>query len=192
MRILTFDTETTALRPGQICQLAYVINDGGRESAKNYWFTVDEMSDSSFAVHGLSLERLTELSGGKRFCACAEEILADFCAADIIAGHNVSADIRFLRTEVERMGKSFPQMKTFCTMNHFTSVMMLERRWPAGHPKPPKLSELASFLEVTDEAATEACKRLFDGGSTAHDARFDAALTHLCIVKGIEKGYINI
>jgi len=192
MKLMVFDTETTALRPGQICQLSYIIDDGGELSACNRYFSVDEMSESSYAVHGLSREALEMLSGGLSFRDCAEKLYDVFSSADIVAGHNVAADLRFLQTEFERAGLELPEIKSFCTMNHFTKVMKLERRYPAGYPKPPKLIELAEFLGVKQESARELCAKLFGKGSELHDARFDTALTYLCIKVGIGRGYIKL
>ena len=35
--IIYFDTETTGLYPGQICQLSYVMQDEGKVVAKNFF-----------------------------------------------------------------------------------------------------------------------------------------------------------
>lgn len=191
MKLLVFDTETTALRPGQICQLAAVVEDDGKLTAINRFYAVDEMSETSFAVHGLSIEKLQALSCGRTFTEDAAELLELFSTADVIAGHNVAADLRFLSTEFERAGMKMPEIKHFCTMNHFTRIMMLERRWPTGYPKPPKLSELMTFLDISTDEVQSLCMELFTSDGSLHDARFDAALTYLCIVKGRQAGYIT-
>ena len=191
MTFLTFDTETTALRPGQICQLAYIVDDGGNAFGRSLFFAVDEMSASSEAVHGFSVECLARLSGGKRFADHIDEVERDFSRADVLAGHNVAADLRFLRTEFERAGRRLPECRSFCTMNAFTRVMMLTRAFPKGYPKPPKLTELTQYLGITDERVRVAARTLFGDGETAHDARYDAAATYLCIRGGIEKGLID-
>ena len=45
MKILMFDTETTGLRPGQICQLSYIVIDNSTKPykvyGKNFFFSVD-------------------------------------------------------------------------------------------------------------------------------------------------------
>ena len=66
MKLIIFDTEATDLTPGQICQLSYLMADGGQVQGKNMFFTVDEMSEGAQEVHGLSMEALKELSGGLR------------------------------------------------------------------------------------------------------------------------------
>lgn len=191
MKLLTFDTETTALQPGQICQLSYIMSEGDSVKAKNMFFTVDEMSEGSFEVHGFSLEALEELSGGLRFEDRAEEILRDFSEAQMLVGHNVAADIRFMSCELERVGLKLPKIRNFCTMNYFTGIMMMKRAFQTGRPKPPKLTELAEFLEISDEYVLKCCSEWFEGGEQAHDARFDAAMTYLCVVEGTKKGMLR-
>lgn len=81
MKLVVFDTETTDLRPGQICQLSYLIAADGVVAGKNLFFSVDEMNESPEAVHGMSMEMLEELSGGERFEDRAQEIFDDFSPA---------------------------------------------------------------------------------------------------------------
>ena len=56
--ILYFDTETTGVRPGQICQLSYIIQDTSGVSAKNFFFSVDYVEQGASAVHGFSVQKL--------------------------------------------------------------------------------------------------------------------------------------
>ncbi len=102
--IIVFDTEATDLQPGQICQLSYLMLADGAVEARNYYFSVDDMSPGAQEVHGLSMERLHELSGQTWFEDKAEEILQDFNQARLLVGHNVAADERYLRVEMERAG----------------------------------------------------------------------------------------
>ena len=71
MKLLVFDTETTSIKPGQICQLSYITIDTAtkpqKTEGKNIFFTVDEMDPNAEAVHGFSLEKLYDLSGGMYF-----------------------------------------------------------------------------------------------------------------------------
>ena len=191
MRIITFDTETTDLKPGQICQLAYLTSEGEQISGKNFFFAVDEMSEGSQEVHGFSMEMLNELSGGERFEDRAAEIFADFSAADLLVGHNVSFDDRFLRAELTRTGLNLPRIRTFCTMNYFTGDMNLRRKFQNGRPKPPKLVELKEFFELQDEEIEKNSAEWFGGGGNAHDARFDAAMTFMCLREGAKRGMIR-
>ena len=71
MKLLFFDTETTSVRPGHICQLSYITVDTSTKPqttiGKNFFFTVDEMDPAAQEVHGFSLEKLYELSNGLEF-----------------------------------------------------------------------------------------------------------------------------
>ena len=64
--VLYFDTETTGLYPGEICQLSYIMQDKGGVSAKNFYFAVDFVEYGALKVHGLTAEKLNEtvLHGG--------------------------------------------------------------------------------------------------------------------------------
>ena len=76
--IIYLDTETTGLRPGQICQLSYVIQDGQQVRGKNFFYTVDAVEYGAFMVHGFSVEKLKSLSKGKRFSDSILEVKEDF------------------------------------------------------------------------------------------------------------------
>ena len=188
MKLIVFDTETTDLRPGQICQLSYLIAEHGNVTGKNMFFSVDEMSEASQAVHGMSMERLEELSGGERFEDRAQEIFGDFSACKWMVGHNVAFDNRFLRTELTRAGYELPKIRTFCTMCYFTGDMQLLRKFRTGRPKPPKLEELAEYYGLTPEFIAEKSNEWFGGGGTAHDSRYDTAATWLCVIESTKKG----
>lgn len=47
MKLLIFDTETTSLKPGHICQLSYITINAStkpqKTEGKNIFFAVDEM-----------------------------------------------------------------------------------------------------------------------------------------------------
>jgi len=191
VKLIVFDTETTALRPGQICQLAYLTAENGRINGKNMFFAVDEMSEGSYEVHGLSMEALEELSGGERFEDRAQEIFDDFSSADMLVGHNVSFDDRFLREELTRAGFSLPRIRTFCTMNYFTGNMMMKRKFQTGRPKPPKLVELKEYFGLDDADIEKNSAEWFGGGGIAHDARFDTAMTYMCLKEGADRGMIR-
>lgn len=191
MSIIVFDTEATDLTPGQICQLSYLIVNGERVKGKNMFFAVDEMSEGAYEVHGMSIEDLDRLSGGERFEDRADEVFEDFENASLWIGHNVSADDRYLRVEMERLGRKLSKKKTFCTMNYFTGVMNMARKFQTGRPKPPKLEELAQFFELTEEEIEQKSAEWFGGGAAAHDARFDTAMTYLCVVKATQTGQLR-
>ena len=63
LRNVFFDTETTGWTPGQIAQLSVIVENQGKiELAKNYFFTVDEMSSGAEQAHHLSIDTLKQLS----------------------------------------------------------------------------------------------------------------------------------
>lgn len=188
MKIIVFDTEATDLVPGQICQLSYLLIEGESIIGRNIFFAVDEMSEGAYEVHGMSIDDLDELSGGDRFEDWADAVFEEFSSADLLIGHNVSADDRYIRVEFERCGLELPKIKTFCTMNYFTGVMNMKRRINIGRPKPPKLCELVEFYGLTEEFVSQKAEEWFGGGAAAHDARYDTAATWLCVVEATKKG----
>ena len=186
--ILFFDTEATDLTPGQICQLAYILETPDKVEAKNYFFSVDDMSPGSQEVHGFSMEQLAELSLGAYFEDQAREIADVFSKARLLVGHNVAADDRYLRVELERAGIKLKKIPTFCTMNYATGIMNMQRKVNIGRPKPPKLEELCAHYDVTEELIQQHCAQWFGGGTDKHDARYDTAATYLCALAAVDRG----
>lgn len=191
MSVIVFDTEATDLTPGQICQLSYLMAEGDQVRGKNMFFAVDEMSEGAREVHGMSIEDLDQLSGGERFEDRAREICADFSAARLLVGHNVAADDRYLRVELERCGLKLKKIPTFCTMNYFTSDAALKRKVNTGRPKPPKLCELVAHFQIPEELIAEKSAAWFQGGGALHDARYDTAATYLCLLEATRLGRVR-
>ena len=190
MKTLIFDTEGNGGKNEQVCQLSYICVDGDKVSGSNFYFAVDSMSDHAFAVHGLSKYRLHELSGGKGFLQQISEFSDDMFTADIFVGHNVASDIRRMRIEFSRCDATFPQISTFCTMKHYNNALHLRSR--TGHRKPPKLSELCSFLGVKEKDVISECQRIFScEDSRIHDARYDATATYLCVLEAQRRGDVK-
>ena len=182
--ILYLDTETSGLRPGQICQLSYVMQDKTKTVAKNMFFTVDFVEYGAYMVHGFSVENLRILSKGKRFSDYAKEIERDFESASVIVAHNTSFDMMFLRAEFERLFKTLPVNKEFCSMKNTTGLCKLPGR-RLGY-KYPKLSELTCFLGITDTEIAIDSKRLFGEKAGFHDARFDTTAVYLAMNRCME------
>jgi DNA polymerase III subunit epsilon len=181
LRTVIFDTETTDIHPGDICQIAYIVIDNGIK-ARNYYFEVDHINPSAERVHGLSVERLKELSGGSRFSDYIDEIEKDFSNVDIIAGHNVSFDIKFLREEFKRCGRTFNYAKEFCTMKHFTNICKIKKN--DGRYKYPRLEELIKFLNIEDKEIVDKTVSLYNSlENDYHDARFDTVAAYLCLLR---------
>lgn len=192
MKLLFFDTETTSIRPGSICQLSYIIIDTNEKPqnpiGKNFFFTVDEMSEEAEKVHGFSLEKLYDLSNGMYFEDLVEEFLNDFTESDFIIGHNVSFDIKFLTHELLGLGMDYAPKNIFCTMAYYKPICKLLNH--NGNIKNPKLQEVVDFLNISSKDIENTANKLFNGSGNYHDARFDTAATYLIVTQGIRKKYI--
>lgn len=192
MKLLIFDTETTSIKPGHICQLSYITIDASTKPqqtiGKNFFFTVDEMDPAAEAVHGFSLEKLYDLSNGQYIEDLIEEFINDFSEADFVIGHNVNFDVRFLKLELEAMGIDYEPKNIFCTMQYYRDICKILR--PSGDYKNPKLEEVINFLGITKDQISSKADELFQGSGDYHDARFDTAATYLLIIEGLKKGYI--
>ena len=143
--ILYFDTETSGLYPGQICQLSYIMQTEKGFLSKNFFFTVDFVEMSAQLVHGFSVQKLKEWSNGKRFKDFFDEIIKDFESGDLIVAHNTAFDFSFMRAEYERLNEIFYIKNEFCSMKKTTPICKLLRKSGVGY-KYPKLAELCDFL----------------------------------------------
>ena len=181
MKLLFFDTETTSIKPGNICQLSYILIDAStkpqKTTGKNFFFTVDSMDEGAEAIHGFSLEKLYELSDGKDFLEFVHEFMPDFFDADFIIGHNVQFDIKFLKHELQQLWEAglidttWEPKNTFCTMSYYKPICNILN--PSGTVKNPKLAEVIDFLKITEEQISNKANELFEGSGNYHDARFD-------------------
>lgn len=189
MGFLYFDTETTGLKPGQICQLSYIIEDNGLvTTAKNFYFEVSSMTEGAENTHHLSIDKLKLLSKGQKFSDRVTEILNDF-SGNTLVGHNVDFDIGFISMEFWRCGIQFTPANKFDTMNYFNPIMKLPRKYRSKNGdgyKNPNLGELCKYFNIPDEKGLELAIKLFgsDGNNdiTFHDSRFDIAMTFLVML----------
>ena len=198
MKLLFFDTETTSIKPGNICQLSYIVIDAStkpqKTTGKNFFFTVEDMDEGAQAIHGFSLEKLYELSDGREFLEFVHEFMPDFFDADFIIGHNVQFDIKFLKHELQQLWEAglvdttWEPKNTFCTMSYYKPICNIFN--PSGTVKNPKLSEVIDFLGITEEQITNKANELFEGSGNYHDARFDTAATYLTVIQDKKKGLI--
>ena len=130
---------------------------------------------------------LHELAADTWFEDKAAEILQEFNQARLLVGHNVAADERYLRVEMERAGLKLKKIPTFCTMNFASGIMNMQRKVVTGRPKPPKLSELAAFYGVSEDEVLAQTRALFKAEDAGlHDARFDTVMTWLSFAKALE------
>lgn len=183
--MIFLDCEATGNSASQICQLAYLIVADGI-AGKNFFFSVRDVEYHAEQIHGFSKGRLKALSHGRVFADDAQEIIEDFQNADRLIGHNISADMRFLRLELDAHGLVFHGPETFCTMKFFTPIMNLPSS--GKRPKPPKLRELARYYELSDEAIAAFTCDCFGDPASAHDARFDVCATYLCVKAAQDAG----
>ena len=188
--VLFFDTETTGLYPGEVCQLTYIMQEKEEVFVKNFFFNVKEMPLSAEAVHGFSIELLKELSGDKDFSYFIKEIGDDFNRADVIVSHNFQFDEMFLRASFERNYDSFLYNESLCTMKTFTPICKFPRKNNKGY-KYPKLNELCEFLGIDEDKINQTTQLLFKQKVGFHDARFDTVAVYLAVNEGIKRGYLT-
>lgn len=190
MKTIIFDTEGNGYRDEQICQLSYLIKDGGRIDARNYFFKVDAMNEYAQKVHGFSKAALEKLSCGQTFFERSDEIFADFASADMLVGHNIKSDVQRMKAEFGKCGMTFVPKKRFCTMVHFNNALNLTGK--KGQRKYPKLSELCRYYNVRDEQVERMVVTLFKTRHTQqHDARFDTVATYLCVLQATKAGDVK-
>lgn len=177
------DTETTSLHPGQIAQLSYICLDENFSFtyAKNYFFSVDSMSPGAQAVHWFSKPKLHTLSQWKVFSDSLQDITNDLHKKNIVA-HNISFDMKFLFSEYEYTGQEKNRKQELCTMQYFTDICKIPKNTGFGH-KRPKVSELLSFLKISDHEVTKESQKVFWSDAVGfHDARFDTTALY-CVLK---------
>ena len=176
MRVIFLDTEFTSA--GELIQLSYLMDDGVRCRAKNFYFRVSEMDEGSQRVHHLTKEFLDRIGVDRN--SARDEILADFSGATL-AAHNLNSDRRVL----EMAFGPLPNRWGLCTMYRFARVLCL----PGGRPyKMPSLLELRAHYGVSEEAIARAARADFGAETAAHDARFDAEAVCLCAQAAAARG----
>lgn len=191
LRMIFFDTETTGFRPGNICQLSYLLVDGDEVEPKNFFFKVNNVDPGAERVHGLSVRKLAKLSNNKTFQDSFHVLNSDFSNADILIAHNFNFDLNFIRTEFSRCKHDFKYIDSICTMRHFTDICKIPKSNGYGY-KWPKLGELTQYLGIKDKEILNATKEIFEISDTGyHDARFDTIATYLSYMKAVEMGLIK-
>lgn len=191
-KILFFDTETTGLNPGNICQLSYIIIDNEDIKSNNYFFKVDFVEPGAQQVHGLSVKKLIELSNDKSFKDYLFSLKNDFDNVDLLVGHNISFDLKFIISEYKRSGYNFTYKDSLCTMKCFTNICKISKRSGYGY-KWPKLEELTYFLNIKNKDIVKTTENIFGCENIGyHDARFDTVATYLSYMKGLKQGLIEL
>lgn len=190
LKKIFIDTETTDIKPGEICQLTYTITvDDKVEVAKNFFLACEYVAPGAEKIHGFSVAKLKDLSGGKCFKDIAAEVTEDLEGSIFIA-HNAKFDINFVKTEIERAGYAFNINDKFCTMEYFTNILKLKGKY--GKHKWPKLEETMQFLGIDSNSKgfNKGLQRLYGNESISfHDARFDVCGLVMVYYKALKMGY---
>lgn len=185
-----FDTETTGLHPGNICQLSYIKTAGDDLITGNLYFMVDYIEPGAQKVHGLTLDTLRELSGDRRFYDRFGEIKSAFESADVLIAHNINFDLGFMDAEFKRCNSNFEYHDSMCTMRHFTNICKIPNYNSNGY-KWPKLEEMIRFFGISQNQIITATQELFNNcNSGFHDARFDVTATYLCFKEAEKLGLL--
>ena len=176
------DTETNDIIRGRknivypdIVQLSYILLDENNrlEGTKNFYFKVDRMSEGAEKVHGLSLEKLESLSGGKTFNNCREEILSDLLDREIIC-HNVKFDVPVMNNS---LGGNLIGERSMCTMEWYEYVLKLPSKYYTY--KQPKLEEVIDYFKIESNELLQKAKELYGCEDMGyHDSRYDTTATY--------------
>lgn len=190
--MLFFDTETSSISPGHICQLSYIIVEDNEIIPNNNYFKVDYVDPGAERVHGLSVRKLIKLSNNKTFKDNFNNLYNDFNDIELLIGHNLNFDLNFIKTEFSRCDHNFTYTDGLCTMRHFTNICKIPKANGRGY-KWPRLEELVNYFGIKDRDISSATEKIFGtGGIGFHDARFDTVAIYLSYIKGLESGMIKV
>lgn len=184
MGIIFFDTETTGFQPGQICQLS-MIHEENRNFIKayNYYFKVDKMDEGAQATHGYSIDSLEKLSNNRIFRDSVNE-LYPILSSNMLCAHNLPFDEKFLSSEFWRCGISFMPSGRTDTMQYFTDILKIPAKSKRHGPyKYPKLSEVAHYFKLDQQAAEKFTKEIFNDSKDSgfHDSMYDTAVMYILV-----------
>ncbi|WP_167761517.1 histone-like nucleoid-structuring protein Lsr2 [Blastococcus sp. CT_GayMR19] len=122
------DVETTGLSANshRILEMAIVRTDSGGRVLDEWVCRFDpEGPVGATHIHGI---RDADVMGAPRFAHVLPEISTRLAGA-AIAGHNVTFDLAFLRTEYARAGWALPHLPAACTLEHsWDHLPQLNRR----------------------------------------------------------------
>jgi DNA polymerase-3 subunit epsilon len=175
MREIVLDTETTGLDPAaghrvvEIACLELVNHVPSGHNFQRYINPEREMPSEAFAVHGLSTDFLAQ---HPVFSSVADEFLSFIGDAPLVI-HNAEFDLRFLNSELERVGR--PPLTGDRAID---TVRLARRRFPGS---PASLDALCRRFSIDNSARTK------------HGALLDAELlaeVYLELLGGREPGLV--
>lgn len=174
MNKIFFDTETTGINPGQIGQLAYIIQTDTNELiCKNHYFEVEHVEEGAAKVTGMDTEFYKQASKGIKFSDKAIEIANDFNGKLAIA-HNIDFDKKFMNIEMFRANTEFKFNQTFDTMMFFKDICKIPAVKRPGTYKFPKLIEVVMSLNIDTDKIEQYSDKLFGLSSNGfHNAMYD-------------------
>ena len=173
MRVLFFDTETTGLplwkdpsdHPDQphVVDLSCELWDEGSLTMIDCYDAIVNIGvpipPDMTKIHGITDEMAAE---GESPAIVLERFLGMVANADVLAGHNISFDIRMMRIMAARLtgDKWEPLQPTFCTMRKSTKLVNIEKpnaRF-SGDLKWPNLTETVRHFFNEDHSDAHRAK----------------------------------
>jgi DNA polymerase-3 subunit epsilon len=143
------DVETTGLFPGKhdrIAEVGVVVLDASGEAIATYDTLVNPGRDlGPQAIHGLSAADI-------RLAPTFEQVAGDIIAhlqGRVVAGHNISFDLLFLRAEFERIGLPFPLQPREC----LCTMMLAQRYLDAANRTLQRCCEAAGVTHLDAHSA---------------------------------------
>lgn len=174
-KIIILDIETDG--KVSVVQIAYTICDKNLNIIKSESILIN---NGPFIVDFFCrFEYSTIREKGLSPIGALEIFKTDFQECDYVVGHNVSWDLRILHRYAEMkkinfdiVGKVYSDMKIIDTMRVSKKLLDLKNR--RGGIKPPKLSELFSYLNNNNEENINEQKQ--------HTADYDVKTTMKCVL----------
>ena len=170
MRGLFFDTETTGLPKDRyksasqgkdnwpdIVSLSWVVTEGSKiVKARSYILQPDgwTIPEDSIRIHGITMDMAK--THGQTLDHVLGDFIRDLRAVDVVIAHNLEFDSNVILAATLYRCKMDHALKwpstQFCTMEASTNLCKLPLQRPSlsFKFKPPKLSELYSFLYKTN------------------------------------------
>jgi DNA polymerase III epsilon subunit-like protein len=177
-KYMSFDVETGSTgMTSSIIQLGYIIYDDKFNEIKkvNKFIKNRDVEKRLFMIHGISIDYLNE--HGCEFSNVIEEFLYDLYNCNAIIGHNVSSDMRHIKSNMEKYCDCYylDDNELFRIHDPFNGKQfydtMITGKIVMNSKKNAKLEDLYSYL--------------FPGNimENAHDALYDCKITADCCFK---------